>query len=209
MATIQHKDIPDANLHEPKGIVTAANKSIYKANGGGSGAWSKVNQGDMDFSDKTKNIFGWNDISDNQYTSGAPLAITANTRTLLPNNKLASQTDISRLGSIWNSASSQFLINDLNAVYLARINMKVTAAAAAGTPYVLKFEIESANGPTVITGSTHIIKGGGYVNQLAANSLIYMGSYINNYALKIYITPDTAVSIYDIGFVVQRTYKES
>lgn len=209
MATIQHKDIPDANLHEPKGVSTAANKSVYKANGAGSGSWNKLTQSDFDFTDKTKNIFGWNDISDNQYTSGAPLAITANTRTLLPNNKLASQTDTSRLGEIWNSGSSLFLINDLNAVYLARVNLKVTAAAAAGTPYVLKFEVESANGPTVITGSTHIIKGGGYVNQLTSNSLIYMGSFINNYSLKVYITPDTAVNIYDIGFVVQRTYKES
>lgn len=196
-------------MHEPKGIVAAANKSVYKANGAGGGTWSKVTQADIDFTDKTKNVFGWNDIADNQYTSGSPLAISANTRTLLPNNGTASQSDSSRLGSIWIPASSKFLINDLNAVYMARINIKATAAAAAGTPYVMKFEAESANGPTVISGSTHIMKGGGYVNMLAFSTMFYVGSFINNYDLKIYVTPDTNVNIYDIGFVIHRAYKET
>lgn len=42
MANIQHKDIPDAQLHEPKGIVTASNRQVYVANGSGSGAWAKI-----------------------------------------------------------------------------------------------------------------------------------------------------------------------
>lgn len=37
--TIQHKDIPDINLHEPKGIATAIVNKSYIANGAGSGAW--------------------------------------------------------------------------------------------------------------------------------------------------------------------------
>ncbi len=39
MADIQHKDIPDGNRHEPKGISTAASGDIYVANGTGGGAW--------------------------------------------------------------------------------------------------------------------------------------------------------------------------
>jgi hypothetical protein len=40
--TIQHKDIPDANRHEPKGASSAVANSVYSANGSGSGTWQKV-----------------------------------------------------------------------------------------------------------------------------------------------------------------------
>ena len=163
----------------------------------------------MDYSDKTKNRFGWNDISDSLYTSGSPRAITSGTRTQLTNNALATQTDVSRLGALWVTASNQFLINDLNASYILRLNMKVTAAAAAGTPYIILLEIQSDNGPTVISGSTRMIKGGGYVNQVSDTQLFYNGSFINNQPLKLFITPDTNINIYDVGFVLQRVYAET
>lgn len=40
--TIQHKSIPNAELHEPKDIVTATLNSAYFADGSGSGDWKKV-----------------------------------------------------------------------------------------------------------------------------------------------------------------------
>ena len=39
MADVQHKDIADANLHEPKGVATASVGKVYVANGSGSGTW--------------------------------------------------------------------------------------------------------------------------------------------------------------------------
>ena len=36
---VQHKDIPEDELHEPKGVSTAANGTVYTANGVGSGSW--------------------------------------------------------------------------------------------------------------------------------------------------------------------------
>lgn len=42
MPKIQHKDIPDSQRHEPKGIDSASIHQIYIANGTGSGSWSKV-----------------------------------------------------------------------------------------------------------------------------------------------------------------------
>lgn len=42
MANVQHKDITDANLHEPKGVVAAAAGEVYIADGAGSGAWGFV-----------------------------------------------------------------------------------------------------------------------------------------------------------------------
>src|SRR3990172_5109794 len=34
-----HKDITEANLHQPKGVSTAAVDTVYVANGAGSGTW--------------------------------------------------------------------------------------------------------------------------------------------------------------------------
>ncbi len=209
MAAIQHKDIPDAERHDPKGLSSASASQVYIASAANTGAWRKLRESDIDYTDKTKNIFGWNDVSDSQYTSGAPRSIASATRTQLTNNGLATQTDTSRLGTIWDATNSRFLINDLNAFYILNVNLKVKAAAAAGTPYQLTLELESANGPTVIRGQTEFIKGGDVVNLKSFAMPFYLGSFINNQFLRLYVTADTAITLYDIGYVVQRTYKES
>jgi hypothetical protein len=40
--SIQHKNIPDAELHESKGVASAVLDTAYFANGSGSGSWKKV-----------------------------------------------------------------------------------------------------------------------------------------------------------------------
>lgn len=39
MADVQHKDLPNAQLHEPKGVNSASVDTAYVANGAGSGTW--------------------------------------------------------------------------------------------------------------------------------------------------------------------------
>ena len=208
-----HSTLPNSELHECKNIASATTADAGKVNTpsstvNGQSTLRKLRETDFDFTTKANNLFGWNDIADSTYTSGAPRAIAASTRTLLTNNAGASQTDTSRLGSIWNVGGSYFQVDDLNAVYVIRTQMKVKAAAAAGTPYVIKLEVETSNGPTVISVNDQFIKGGSYENGVSFTSLFYSGSFVNDTQLKIYVTPDTAVTIYDIGFVVQRNYRE-
>jgi hypothetical protein len=208
--TIEHSEIADPDIHEPKGVASAAANEVYASNGVGGGSWTKLNEVDnLDFSVAAKNKFGWNDVADSLYTSGAPRAITSGTRTKITNNASASQTDITRLGSIWSTTNNNFLINDLNAFYTIRLSFKCTAAAAAGTPYLALIELESANGPTIISSQTQYVKGGGAVNGVSVSIPVYIGSFINNQTLSLYVTPDTAMNFYDFGFVVQRTYSES
>lgn len=208
-----HSTLSDSEIHYCKHITTATTSDSGKVitpsdSTNGISTLRKLNETDLDFTTKANNLFGWNDIADSTYTSGAPRAIGASTRTLLTNNAAAAQTDTSRLGAIWNVGGSYFQVDDLNAVYVVRTQMKVKAAAAAGTPYVIKLEVETSNGPTVISVNDQFIKGGSYENGVSFTSLFYVGSFINNTQLKIYITPDTAVTVYDIGFVVQRNYRE-
>jgi hypothetical protein len=40
--TIEHSNISDPNLHEPKGVSTAASDTLYVGNGAGSGDWKKL-----------------------------------------------------------------------------------------------------------------------------------------------------------------------
>ena len=40
--SIEHKNITDPNIHEPKGVNTAAGNTVYVATGSGSGAWVKL-----------------------------------------------------------------------------------------------------------------------------------------------------------------------
>lgn len=39
---IQHRDIPESELHEPKGASTAAAGTVYTSTGNGSGTWKKI-----------------------------------------------------------------------------------------------------------------------------------------------------------------------
>lgn len=39
---VQHANIPDSDIHEPKGAASAQPKTLYVANGSGSGSWTKI-----------------------------------------------------------------------------------------------------------------------------------------------------------------------
>jgi hypothetical protein len=206
---IQHLNIPDAQLHEAKGVAGAANKNVMFADGAGGSAWRTITESELSYATKANNRFGWNDVADSAYTSGSPRAIASGVRTQLTNNGLAAQTDTSRLGALWNTGTNVLLINDLNAVYEVRIAMKATAAAAVGTPYIMLIELQSATGSLVYAATTLTMKGGGNINSLSFSFPFYVGPDINNANTTIYITPDTNTNIYDIGFFLRRTYKES
>jgi hypothetical protein len=45
---IEHKDITDPNIHEPKGVITAAAEKVYVSNGAGSGTWAKYKAAQLD-----------------------------------------------------------------------------------------------------------------------------------------------------------------
>ena len=45
MADVEHKTLPDAEIHEPKGIASATSGQVLVANGAGSGTWQTSNSG--------------------------------------------------------------------------------------------------------------------------------------------------------------------
>lgn len=205
--TVEHKNIVDPDIHEPKGVSTASASNLYVANGSGSGSWRKVKESDLDFTDPTSNKFGWNYRVDTQYTSGAPLSITASTKTAFPNNGLGTLTDTARpLGITF--IGTTFTPSTLNSSYVIRIAFKVKAAAVAGTPYTIKVTMEGGASPLKFAGQDVSIKGGSYENDVTLSFLFFTGSLNTNNPITIYLTPDTDVTVYDCNYLIQRTYLE-
>ena len=205
---IQHRDIPDAQLHEPKGVVAASSSEVYVANGAASGAWRKIRETDLDLSNQSTNLYGWNHRKDSLYTSGAPLSITGGVKTSFYNDGLHPLTDTTRpLGITYSTG--QFITTELNASYIIRVMAKITAAAGASTPYVVKVSMEGGASPLTFAAQDLFIKGGGYVNDLALNIMFYTGSLNTNQPIRIFLTPDTNIAVYDMGYMIQRTYLES
>ena len=68
--TIEHKLIPDVDLHEPKGVASAATGTIYHANGASSGSWKKVDKDSLN-----QNLFSYGSM---QFVANSVnLAVTA------------------------------------------------------------------------------------------------------------------------------------
>lgn len=99
--TIQHRNIPDAQLHEPKGVSAASANQVYTANGSGSGVWKRpdttviagmagdggstnlipVSNGSNGFTFKRRAAYGSMTITNNTNNFAVPLAadLTLNT----------------------------------------------------------------------------------------------------------------------------------
>lgn len=49
MANVQHVDITDPEIHEPKGVASASAGTVYVADGSGSGTWEKVDTTSLEY----------------------------------------------------------------------------------------------------------------------------------------------------------------
>lgn len=123
--TIQHSAIPDAQLHEPKGVATAASGAIYVANGAGSGTWKIPSYGEL-------------------YIVGGAGVIA------LP--AASAFTRIDTAGTIWSAGSSSDITLDITTGEITIVTTGVysvsmwivftTAALAAGTRYFFRYAID-------------------------------------------------------------------
>lgn len=84
--SIQHKDIPESNLHEPKGVSSATANKVYLSDGLGSGAWNKVSSaalqglsGDAGVSGKAVHTDGANGFVLKTVNAYGSMVITGNT----------------------------------------------------------------------------------------------------------------------------------
>lgn len=114
---IQHRLIPDAQLHEPKGVVSAASSTLYHSNGAGSGTWKKVEASSLNGITTDGGVTGLVPVSNGsegfsykRLSSHGSLVITANTNAFSASaavdSTLAATSDYSLFtgtGAPWSS----------------------------------------------------------------------------------------------------------
>lgn len=71
---LQHSELPDNLLHEPKGASTAAEDTLYVANGAGSGEFKKASISCLDITIPSVSASSIGDITSTTSLSGASLA---------------------------------------------------------------------------------------------------------------------------------------
>ena len=111
MADLEHKNIADPNIHEPKGVATAAAGALYEADGLGSGAWTLPS---FPLTGTTsQGIYDYNDLA----TATTPIPLTlAATQYELTNDGAGPSTNLSYaldgLPDLWDEPSNRFIFTD-------------------------------------------------------------------------------------------------
>jgi len=204
MANVQHSTLTDPNLHEPKGISTAAADQLYRSNGSGSGTWTNANR----FPGT-----GWGKYTNTTYTGTTTFAVST-TEVLLPftTDDTITQIPISLSGTTsslmdLSTEKLQFVTNgDLHSI---TITFKIYSVS--GSPASLDLKLYgSSDGTTygTILGETTVslIKGAGQV--ITETALFPVTSNMVAHGAKIYLATNTGTAnIIDIGLVTARVHK--
>jgi hypothetical protein len=164
--TIQHANIPDGKIHEPKGISTASSGTVYVSNGAGSGVWKKtdstilsglagdggssnlrvLSNGASGFQFKTDNAYGVMEIVNNT---------NAFTVTAAVDTSLNSNTDyvlITGTGAPWAAGSVNLnttfstnqLIAPVTGVYRVEYWVNISQFPTATSKIAIKHRINGA-----------------------------------------------------------------
>jgi hypothetical protein len=167
--TIQHRDIPDAERHEPKGVSTALENTVYTSDGAGSGNWEAVQTvgqssallGQVAKSNGNGTVSwkyapeGW---AHYRGTGGQVFGVTPSK--VLIDGAIASSTsaylpyEIRGVGELFDVATSTMTPISVGDTYDVRIDLRVTAKTGTPTEVNLILDIGGAVGVTIPVVST-------------------------------------------------------
>lgn len=203
MANIQHKDIVDAERHEPKGISTAAANTVYMANGSATGAWTLVNR---------LPGTGWGKYTNATYVGTNTLSIT-DTELLIPfTASEETQLPISLAGSttsLLNTTTETLRFVTAGDLHSITFTYKVYSISASPS-YMNIVLYGSSDGTTygTVLGDTTVslIKGAGQV--VVESSLFPVTSDMVNHGARIYLSTNSGTAnIIDIGLITARVHR--
>jgi len=168
---IQHKDIPDAQLHEPKGIVSALEGYSYVANGLGSGNW------------RLQSAYGSQVITNN--STNFPLTAVVDTTF----NTASQFTLLTGVGAPWASEnlygvsfSTDRLIVPVTGVYMINLWMNILGFPSATSKVSIRYRL---NGTGAFSTRKPTIKSAiaNDVSPLVGHGLIQLtaGDYLQLY----------------------------
>jgi len=204
MANVQHSSLSDPELHEPKGVSTAAANTVYLANGSGSGAWTAVN--------RTPGT-GWGQYSNATYVGTNALAIST-TDVLLPfdTNVNVTQLPISLTGSTTSlmdlgTETLQFV----SAGDLHSITFTFSVYSIVGNPTIIDLKLYgSSDGSTYATllGETTVSLAKGTGQVITESSLFAVTSNMATHGARVALKTNTGTAnIINIGLISARVHK--
>lgn len=204
MANVQHSSLSDPNLHEPKGVSSAAANGVYLSNGSGSGAWTPVN--------RTPGT-GWGQYSNALYVGTNALAIST-TEVLVPfdTNVNVTQLPISLTGvtsSLMNLSTET--LQFVSAGDLHSITFNYTVYSVVSNPITMDLKLYgSSDGTTYSTllGETTVslAKGAGQI--VTESSLFPVTANMVTHGARLYLRTNTGTAnIINIGLITARVHK--
>lgn len=204
---VEHVNIPEAGLHEPKGVSTAQDGTVYIADGAGSGSWGDPIPTDLNRS----GFVNYNDYA----TSITPQAISSSTWTKLTNDALGPQTletyIPSTISSLWDSTNNQFDFTELALGSMVEMRLDVTFTTVGANQFV-DFRMVLGEGHaseySIGIGSQHYKTVGTYSRAVTFN--MYIGNTLtkdNPGQLEIY--SDGTLNVVVSGWYIKVTVAAS
>lgn len=215
---VEHRNIPESGLHEPKGASTAASNRVYISDGAGSGSWSQVDanalQGTVNNSSpdglrvitdgeggfRTEptpaSSFGTINLTGNTTTKAVSAATDSTLRTENDYTALDISFQFDNLVNMDNGANS--LILEANGLYLIDFWANVAAGTNA-SKFSLRFVVDDTDfvprGPKLTLGTA------GQFYNMSANGI---HQFTAGEELKLYIACDksTDITIEDMTFQI-------
>lgn len=162
---IQHRDIPDAQLHEPKGVASAASGHVYTADGSGSGDWQfPLLQGQgaagaykmpvLDESGQVQWIFWPFGYGYYKHSGSGQTIGTSFTNPLIDGLSGDTFTDklppeIRGSGDLWDAVRQRLTPITEGDSYVIRLDLPILSESGNPTEIALQLDIGSGTAPTI------------------------------------------------------------
>lgn len=194
--TIQHRDIPDAQLHQVKGAASASSGQILVATGTGTATFV-----DPEFTSAAMGFWDYNDTA----TASTPISITlANTEYQLTNNGLGANTlktyRLPSIAEVFNTSTNYFQFTGLQLgdTVDIRLDFEITTASANNViDVIMEFGIGAS--PYKITFDQRYFKSAA-VHKVVVPINFYIGNTLTlNNPARILIKNDTVGSTVKIN----------
>lgn len=200
MATVEHSTLTSSELHEPKGISSAASGKVYVADGTGSGDWTTMQP----------SITGWgyylDDATEQTFnTTAAKLSIdgdgTASTEAYLP-------LDIRGFTSLWDTTNDKITPTAVGDAYDIRLNLPVTSRTSANYAEVV-LDIGGTSSPTNVINTSRIeVDRAAPFSHSIPIQIFCLSTFVTNGG-QLFITTDTgSIGVTTPSLLIARTHKE-
>lgn len=197
---VEHVNITDPNIHEPKGIANASEEKVYVSDGSGSGDW------------ELHRDTGWGLYQD---TSGGTQVFSTTSSKLIIDGggALTNETYLPRSirgsGSLWDTTNNKITPIAIADSYNVRVDLDISSKS--GSPSYLDVELDI--GGLASTSNVIVQKGVSMFNtapfkQSFGFTIFSLGTFLSNGGQIFIATDSGTVTIDSAKILIVRTHYE-